>query len=97
MREIYHNGGVEPEIELGVRVYDQLTVWGNFNTFTANASSIGLQEPTAIQMYPLSIGLKYNIEMVESLELYLGIGPTFTCVEIEDYSPYVQQNTFRIS
>jgi hypothetical protein len=88
---------VEPEIELGVRVYDQLRVWGNFNTFTANASSLGLKDPTAMQLYPLSAGLKYNVEIIESLDLYLGIGPTFTCLEMEDYSPYVQQNTFRTS
>jgi len=97
MREVFHNGGVEPELEVDGRIYHRLRAWGNFNTFTANAASIGLKDPTAIQIYPLSLGLKYQIQFLHALDLYLGIGPTYSFVEIQDHSPYVQENVSRTS
>lgn len=95
MREVYHNGGVEPEIEGAARVYKELRAWANFNAFIRKGHSEGLHDPTTIQIYQLSTGLKYNLKILSFWDFYLGVGPSVAFVKITNHSPYVQQQVFR--
>jgi outer membrane protein len=92
LREVYHNGGFEPEIEGSVKVRDQLRFWTNFNAFIRSGHSQGLHNSTSIRIYPLSAGFKYNFKMRSSWDFYLGLGPSLTWVSIHDHSPYVKQH-----
>lgn len=95
VREVYHNGGGEGEVEASKRIYDSLSVWGNFNLFFKKGHSVGLDNGTFLRLFPLSAGLKYAFHLVDSFDFYLGVGPSYTWIKIHDYSPYVQTRTFR--
>lgn len=90
VKEVYHHGGVEPEIEATLRVYKELRVWANFNAFYRKGRSKELQDSTSIQLYPLSSGLKYNFRILDPFYVYLGLGPSITWAIICNHSPYVK-------
>lgn len=97
IQKVYNNGGMEPEIQASIPVYKKFDCWMNFNAFWKMGSSLGAQNLTSIQIYPLSVGLKYHISLIEPLKLYIGLGPSFSCVKIHDRSPYVEQHIFKTS
>lgn len=90
LRDVYHHGGLEPQIEAAISVYNKLSVWANFSPFWRHGSSMGLNTPTSIQIYPLSAGLKYGFQVAKRTEFYLGVGPSFSWTILCDHSPYVQ-------
>jgi opacity protein-like surface antigen len=95
IRDVYKSGGMEPEIEASARIYKDLRAWTNFNAFLRTGHSEGLNSFTSIQIYPLSLGLKYNIKLFNSFNMYLGVGPNFTWVKIHDHSPYVKEYVYK--
>ncbi|MCH9811458.1 hypothetical protein K0U07_01695 [bacterium] len=94
LRDIYHGGGWEPEIEARFCFYEKFDAWVNFNAFWRSGRS-SLGRPTFIQIYPLSIGVNYNIEIIDHFDFYLGVGPVITWLIISDNSPYVKRSIFQ--
>lgn len=90
MRAVYDDGGLMPGGEFSVRVWEDLLAWVNFSPFWKDGSSEGLESPTSIQIYPLSVGVKYPFELLERFYLYLGVGPSVSWVLIHNDSPYVE-------
>lgn len=95
MRKVYNDGGIEGEVEGGYRVIKELRAWMNFSAFYKKGHSEGLHTPTSIQIYPLSIGVKYQLNLFKSAFFYLGIGPSNSWVIISDHSPYVKQRVVK--
>ncbi|MBY0529636.1 MAG: hypothetical protein K2P51_05535 [Rhabdochlamydiaceae bacterium] len=95
MREIYKSGGPEIEVEQTANVYENLNLWLNFNYFQRSGHSLGLKHPTSIHLYPLSLGVKYNISLMNNLDLYLGLGGSYTWANIHDNSSFVKQHIHR--
>lgn len=91
MRKVYNNGGMEAEIEGAYRIVKELRTWVNISAFYKKGFSEGLDTPTSIQVYPLSIGFKYSFNLFKSAFLYLGVGPSNSWVIICDHSSYVKQ------
>lgn len=91
MRKLYHSGGAEEEIEGAVEIYEDLSLFLNGNFFVRSGHSVGLETPTSVQIYPLSLGLKYNFHITPIVDLYLGAAPTYTWAIFHDKSPYVQE------
>lgn len=90
IKDVYHNGGVEPEVEAAFTINNGFKVWANFSAFYRKGRTEGLNDRTSIQIYPLSLGIKHDFKILDSLSLYLGVGPSFTWVVICNHSPYVQ-------
>ncbi len=96
MRQMYHNGGVNPGIEASLLVYDRLAVWANFNLFIREGQTKGLHTNSSIQLFPISSGLKYSIKIIDVLDIYFGIGPMVSWGLVHDHSVYVRQATSRV-
>jgi hypothetical protein len=94
IREIYESG-VEGEIETAVRVYGRLHLFANGGFFTKEGRSLGFKNKTRINLFPLSLGLKYHFTLLPVLEFYLGAAPTYTWAYFHDYSPYVKEHVHK--
>jgi hypothetical protein len=92
MREIYKNGGPEVEVEQIIRLDRSLNLWLNFNYFQREGHSVGLKDKTTIHLYPFSLGIKYNFHLLESFDLYFGLGGSTTSVRIHDHSAFVKKH-----
>jgi hypothetical protein len=57
MKNVYNSGGVEPEIEGAYSFYEGFDAWVNVSVFYRNGNAVGIDEPTSIQIYPLSAGV----------------------------------------
>ena len=94
LRDIYHGGGWEPEVEARFRFYDHFDAWVNVNAFLQSGRS-SLGTPTFVQIYPLSVGVNYAFEIIDHFDFYLGVGPVITWLIISDNSPYVKRSIFQ--
>lgn len=92
VREIYHHGGGEVELEGMKWVYKGLNVWANVNYFPRSGQSIGPGDSTRINLVPLSWGVKYFFPLVAGLDVYLGGGASYTFVRIKDNSCFVEEH-----
>lgn len=95
VRKIYHHGGAEFEIQGSVQLYDQFSLWSNFNYFTRSGHSIGLYDKTTIQIYPLSAGISYSYAFHECMEFYFGVGGSYSWLRTHDHSSFVQRHTHK--
>lgn len=91
MRNLYHNGGVEFEIEQRV-MFKTWNVWTNFNYFQESGYSKGLHDKTSVHIYPLSLGVQYQHHLYANIDWYLGIGGSYTWINLHDHSQYVKQH-----
>lgn len=84
VRDIYRRGGVEPEIELSARFCQNWLLWANGNMFLRRGSSIGGGNRTWLHVFPLSLGVKYELPMTDCSAFQLGIGASYTTIDIHD-------------
>jgi hypothetical protein len=71
--------------------------WGFDGYFSAGylentGRSLGLHNKTRLQMVPLTWGLKYFLEVMPCLDVYLGAGVVYSILNIHDHSYYVHQH-----
>lgn len=92
LRKIYHNGGGEFEVEGSKYVYDNLSIWLNFNYFPRHGHSLGFHNGTTVKVFPISLGLKYAFRIMHCTYFYLGIGGSYTWVQTNDHSRFVKQD-----
>lgn len=85
-REIYKTAGACTELEYAYRFRDHLEIWGNFDWFSRHGKSVGLNNPTKINIANFSFGFKfpYNVNSVH--ELYLGVGSSIAGIWINNKS-----------
>lgn len=92
MRDIYHDGGGEFEIQASLNLNPKISLWGNFNFFQRNGDLLGLCDNTRIQIYPLSIGALYIKPIHQRISLYFGMGASYSLLKIDNESPLTMQN-----
>lgn len=97
MREIYQNGAVEYELEQSVYLNRKWLAWGNINYFRLNGHASGCNGSATMSGYPLSFGVKYNFYQRRNLDLYVGVGGSYTSLRFHDHSPYVKQKYSKTS
>jgi len=93
-RKIYNNGGIEVEVEAATQILCGLDLWGNVNYFWKNGHSIGLKEPTHLDLYNLSLGLKriFSLSPPDCFFFYLGLGATMGFLRVKDHSDFVEKH-----
>lgn len=94
-RKIYKSGGPEVEVEVSRGFCGNWMGWGNVNYFQRDGRSIGLSEKTRIRMVPLSLGLKYQFLPCAFISPYLGIGATYTFIDVKNHSNFVKKHVNR--
>ncbi|MCL4361799.1 hypothetical protein M1446_05590 [Candidatus Dependentiae bacterium] len=87
MRDNYKHGGVEFEAEGGFGLSNNSTIWININS--SHHKSLGFFDPSTINIYPLSAGVKYFIPISKYTNFYLGIGPSLSFIKIHDNSIFM--------
>lgn len=92
LRKIYGKKGVEFEVEGCVQLHNKLSFWMNFNSFCKHGHSLGLEDKTTLHIYPLSTGLKYTFCFNECLAFYLGVGGSYSWINIHDRSSLVKEH-----
>lgn len=97
MRKIYQNGGPEFEVEASAQVFNDFSLWVNYNSFRRNGHSIGLRERTNLRLYPISFGLKFTQPLTECLAAYIGAGASYSTLKIDDKSDFIDRPLHRYS
>jgi|694.fasta_scaffold22929_2 outer membrane protein W len=93
LRQIYRSGGVEGELEVSKTFENNWQVWANAGYFGRSGHSRGLHHRTTLQIIPLSMGTKYVFLPCSRFRPYIGIGPSYTFVNIRNHSRYVKKHS----
>lgn len=83
-REIYGTAGGSFDVEFATNIRDYLQAWANYDWFGKSGHSVGLCSPTKIHISSISFGLKYPYDIKSWLRLYLGLGPSFALIKINN-------------
>ena len=73
-KEIYGRKIFVPEFKLGLRVFDQIYIYGNFFSFSKKGFTPELQEPAASRQQFLGGGLAYFPYLNQHWKAFLGVG-----------------------
>lgn len=95
LRKIYRQGGVEGEFELSKNINCNWQVWGNVNYFSRTGRSRGEGNKTRITIVPISVGLKYVFIPSSRIRPYVGIGPTYSFVNIRNHTHYTKRHSHK--
>jgi outer membrane protein W len=96
VKKIYSNTWSDFQLEFNKNICQNLSVWINGQYTANNGESYGYSEaPTKIRLIPVSIGLKYNYEIVPCLNIYLGAGAAYSWLYIRDDYEYVHEHTHK--
>ncbi len=91
VRKVYDNAFPDIELEVATNLTDYCRAWFNAGyIWNEGASSLG--NKTTLSMVPLSLGLMFVLPATCDIDVYLGMGPSFTFLRIEDDSHYVRRH-----
>ncbi|HEY5235727.1 MAG TPA: hypothetical protein VIJ14_06080, partial [Rhabdochlamydiaceae bacterium] len=93
LREIY--GSAIPTVELEssytmVKWSDcsQLLLWENVGWSFTTGKSIGFGFPCKMNLVPFSVGVTYQYNILRNIDFYVGIGPSYSLLWIENKTPF---------
>jgi hypothetical protein len=87
-RKIYGYGGIYgPELTFNIGPKDWYA-FASIQFLHQNGKSLGLDNPTKINLLALGVGLKYLIPFCYG-NFYIGLGFQPVCIKTKDYSPFV--------
>lgn len=92
LRKIYSDGMFEFEIEYSRQIAKRTFAWANFNALKKEGRSTKMAYRTTMHLYPLSFGIKYQIQLLKCLFFYAGVGGSITWVNTHDRSPFVKRH-----
>lgn len=102
LREIYGTGWPTVELESSYRLMDnlggkcnQLLLWENVGYTFKSGESIGFGYYTNLNLFPVSIGIEYVANIIDGFDAYLGIGPSYNFLWIENYDGFSTTHMFR--
>lgn len=89
LRKIY--GSALPTVELEgsyslIKWSDcnQLLLWGNVGWTFKTGESIGFGYYSRLNLIPISVGVEYQINFWRNFDFYVGLGPTYSFLRIEN-------------
>lgn len=85
-RHIYGNASGCWEIEANARIRNHFALFANFDWFSKHGRSVGLREGTRINICNLSLGIKYFYPFWCGYTAYVGLGPSFGGVWINNHT-----------
>ncbi len=92
VQEIYSNGWADYQVEVSKDFFCNWRVWAGVSGFSKKGHSIGFNDPTRIQMIPVSLGVKYMYSLTPCTKIYLGGAGCYSFLKIRDHSDYVHQH-----
>lgn len=63
---------------------DSVLLWGNISWAQEKGRSREWGNPTRISLIPYSFGLEYQFNLIQDLDFYLGIGPSYSVMRIKN-------------
>lgn len=88
IREIYGTAlpTVELEASYNICSWDcsQLLLWGNLGWTFATGVTRGFRFHSHLHLLPISLGLEYEYNLWRNLDFYLGVGPTYSWLLIQN-------------
>ena len=97
-RNIYRKVSGCYEIEASTRwnEWDCFETWANFDWFSKRGHSIGLSDPTKVQIVTFSAGIKFPFQLAEQSIWYLGIGPSIGRIRLKNHGEFCRQKRTEI-
>lgn len=92
-RDIY--GTVAPfyELEVGLGLCDCFELWANIDWSPKDGYSLGLDSRTKSNIYNLSVGFNFPINLCTCFTPYLGLGASFSEIHLKNFSPCGTEKT----
>ncbi len=92
VRKIYNDALPSLEVEASMPVWECVSGWVNAGYIWNEGKSLGLENKTELQLIPLSAGLKWVQPVTCDVDLYLGLGATYSFLRIHDHSEFVKEH-----
>jgi opacity protein-like surface antigen len=91
-RDVY-GSVIVPELKLGYRLFDQLSVWAGFGYLSKSGTTIGdLQLTTSTTQYHISGGLEYMLKLGDTMRLRVAGGVIYFSVKDESMGDTIDEN-----
>jgi len=87
-REIYGSAAGNFDAEIAMNIGDCLQVWANFDYTGIDGNSLNFCNPTSINIFSGSFGLKAPFDTNDWSCVYLGFGPAIGGIQIKDNSQF---------
>lgn len=84
-REVYDHVGPSVQVEASTSLCDCFGLWTNFDFFT-RARKFGACCRSRVNLYNLSLGAQYVYPFCKCVDIYAGIGPSFTWIDLKNKS-----------
>lgn len=94
-RDIYGKASVDFQIQAATPLFKHFEVWVNIDTFSKHGHSIGFKDPTKVNITNCSAGLTYVYRLNCFQQLYVGIGPSFANIHIDNHSRFKHNKEFK--
>lgn len=91
VRDIYGYCGINYEVEGTIPAWKALNVWWALDYVSLNGKSEGLEDPTTLRIFPITLGLK-ALFRTRWFQPYFGLGMRYFFIWNHNDSPYVQSN-----
>jgi hypothetical protein len=93
IRKIYGSALPTVELETSYQLIqwsdcNQLLLWWNVGWTFQTGKSIGFGYPCELDLVPFSLGVTYQYNIVRNIDFYVGIGPTYSLLWIENKTPF---------
>lgn len=86
-KDIYDEVGMCYEIEATTKIHPHVNGWFNFDWYSKNGRTSGLQDPTKVTIDNISFGIRLPYKISDKFVPYIGIGPSFARVRLKNKSP----------
>lgn len=91
-QKVYGDSLVDYQFELSKPFYFNWDVWLDVSVATKKGESSYFHDRTRIWIVPISLGLRYQFELCDFWNLYLGAGFNYSYVQLHDDSYYVKRH-----
>lgn len=88
VRRIYGNGWADYQLELSAPIAYNWKICTGISGFSREGESIGLNDPTRLQLIPLNLGLKVFFPLFDCVNFYLGGAVCYSSLNIKDDSEH---------
>ncbi len=96
-RKIYGNGAPDIELEGGVRIHPNISLWSNLNYVWKTGHSTAFANGTHLDLGTLSLGVNLTTPFKRSSTLvYVGLGISGAYVHTKDHTVYLPTNTSKL-
>ena len=90
-RQIYQENALYGG-EITVPLPKRWALWASADYYKTKGHSIGLNDPTNINLVPLGLGVKYILPLGSMTQFYVGAGACYLFLNVHNDSPFVKEH-----